>query len=103
MGASGELSFLVAAAWVRLGPDHRAGVAAVVPDGVDWTRVLHLARTNQVDALLQHGLAHAIPEAVPSDVPARLAERGRCAECRLGPDAYAADPGARRLVEGLFG
>lgn len=33
----------------------------------------------------------------------RLAERVRCVECRLGPDAYATDPGARRLVEGLLG
>ncbi len=41
--------------------------------GVDWARVLHLARENRVDALLQHGLAQAVPDAVPPEVARRLA------------------------------
>ncbi len=58
------------------------------------------------------GLAAAVAGALPARPAAtdalaqrcrRLAERVRCVECRLGPDAYAADPGARRLVEGLLG
>lgn len=32
----------------------------------------------------------------------RLAERVRCVECRLGPAAYAGDPGAKRFLEAVF-
>jgi len=42
--------------------------------------------------------------AAPEEIARRcrqLVERVRAVECRLGPDAYAADPGARRLVEAL--
>ena len=55
-------------------------------------------------------LAAAVASAAPARPAApgeiarrcrRLAERVRCVECRLGPDAYADDPGARRLVEAI--
>ena len=74
LGASRELSLLAAATRLRLDPDDRARVAAIVDAGVDWARVLHLARENRVDALLQHGLAQAIPDAVPPEVARRLAD-----------------------------
>ena len=57
---------------MRLEPDDRARIAALVDRGVDWALVLRLARDNRVDALLQHGLADAIPGAVPADVEASL-------------------------------
>ena len=50
--------------------------------------------------------ASPVPPAAADAIARRcrqLAERVRCVECRLGPDAYAADPGARRLVKDLLG
>ena len=44
-------------------------------------------------------------EAPPQNYLERCANLARsvpCFECHMGPGAYAADPGARRFVEGLF-
>jgi hypothetical protein len=46
--------------------------------------------------------APAAPAPEPAARCRRLAERVRCVECRLGPAAYAGDPGAKRFVEAVF-
>jgi hypothetical protein len=72
LGTSSEFRLLLAASRLRLEDDDRKRIRAITEEGLDWTRVLRLARENRVDSLLHHGLAGAAPEAVPASVAAHL-------------------------------
>ena len=67
-----EAELLCCCARTAWGPDIQARVRELIREGVDWKRVLYLARQHRLRPLLSHALAEMEVDGVPDDVLARL-------------------------------